>query len=393
MSKQSSLHRIACFLISLAAGIAATLAVDRFENIAVEKEIRKGLEQEIRSAAAAFKESGASPADLLHFLRSFSASGMRGKIIAIDPARDRRPDDTRLTRLFTYVEGSERLEYYIVNSYLNEQLAILNPPELVFGLSTTFIVFAGIVFYSGKKKQALALQQHFEVKQEEIRKVLEEHEALALLGRMAATLAHEMKTPIATISNLVQVDPGRFRDERFTRRFVALTKEELRRTQQLIDNLLAYGKDMEAGKGEWILLSPFLSDVARKNSLQPDIPPLVAIRGDRFYLSLLFDNLFRNCRDSHADKIHVKVADTGEEGSGISIVVEDNGGGFPAEIDLESLLNPFVTFHASGAGLGLYLANKVAAAHGGRISLYRAEEGAGVKITLPRERVSTDGRT
>jgi len=99
-------------------------------------------------------------------------------------------------------------------------------------------------------KQTTAMRQQFEVKQAEFKKVLQEHEALALIGRMVATLAHEMKTPIATISNLVQTLPARIRDEKFTDRFITLTKEELGRAQQLINNLLAYGKEIEIGTEE-----------------------------------------------------------------------------------------------------------------------------------------------
>lgn len=389
-----SLRLITYLLVSLVIGIAVTLLVDNVENIAVEKKIRKDLEQEIRAAAASFRDSAGSPdtAHLLRFLQTFSSSAMNGKIIAIDPAHDGKPDDGRFTHLFTYAEGSGRLDYYIINSYLKEQLAILDPPELIFGLFATLAAFAGIVFYTEKRKQAQALRQQFEAKHEEIRKVLEEHEALALLGRMAATLAHEMKTPIATISNLVQVLPDRLGDKRFTSRFVALTKEELARTQQLIDNLLAYGKEMTVGQGELVPLAPFLDDIARRHAIQVQTSPAVEIRGDRFYLSLLFDNLMRNCRAAGADHVRVTVRnDQGADGTWAAILVEDNGSGFPAGVDPDTLLNPFVTFHASGAGLGLYLINKIAAAHGGRLSLYRLEHGAGVTITLPRERVSIHG--
>lgn len=276
----------------------------------------------------------------------------------------------------------------MLNSFLQRELAILETPELLYGLFTTIFVFTFIVVYKEKKKQATAMQQQFEIKQAEFRKVLEEHEALALIGRMVATLAHEMKTPIATISNLVQILPARIRDEKFTDRFITLTKEELGRAQQLINNLLAYGKDIEIGKEEWISLSAFIAEIASKYTLQLNAPFSVEVYGDRFYLELLLDNLLRNSWQAGADKIQLKVL-TGqaEDNSSAKILLEDNGAGFAAGADLDTLFDPFITFRSRGAGLGLYLANKIVTAHNGKIILYRMERGAGVSILLPQKRI------
>jgi hypothetical protein len=272
-------------LISLSIGILFTLIIDYFENFAVEKSIRKDLEQEIRSAAASFKGAAGSytPDEVLHFLTAFSASSLRGKIIAVDPVTAVMPGRDS-SFLFSYNEGEGRIDYYIVTSFLEGQKAILDLPELLFGLFTTIAVFAGIVLYQDKRGKFQELRQHLEVKHEEIRRVLEEHEALALLGRMAATLAHELKTPVATISNLIQVFPSRIGDKAFTDRFPVMINEELSRTQQLINNLLAYGKEIDAGQAEWVFLPSFLTETAAKNSLLLiEVIPW-DIHGDRFYL-------------------------------------------------------------------------------------------------------------
>jgi len=384
------LRPILYLLVSLLIGITVTLVMDRVANIAVEKRIRNELRQEIANAAASFKDSARSyaPDEVILFIKKFSASVLSSKIIAVNPEQDTRPDSKDFTFLFTYEEGEGRIDYYIVNSFLQRELAILETPELLYGLFTTIFVFTFIVVYMEKKKQALAMHQQFEMKQAEFRKVLEEHEALALIGRMVATLAHEMKTPIATISNLVQILPARIRDEKFTDRFITLTKEELGRAQQLINNLLAYGKEIEIGNEEWVSLTPFITEVASKYTLQSNVPLSVEVYGDRFYLELLFDNLLRNSWRAGADKIQLKVL-TGqaEDNSSAKILLEDNGTGFPAGADLDTLFDPFITFHSKGAGLGLYLANKIVTAHNGKISLYRMEHGAGVSILLPQKRI------
>jgi signal transduction histidine kinase len=389
MLKQT-LRLLLYLLASLVTGIVVTLAMDSFENVAVEKRIRKGLEQEVRAAAAAFKNAAAHPSSgqVLLFVREYAASALKGKVIAVDPVRDAKPNASAYASLFTYREPGGEVDFYIVTPFLKNELAVLDLPELAFGLFTTVIVFTFITFFTEKRKQVRALRQQFEVKHAEIRKVLEEHEALALLGRMAATLAHELKTPIATISNLVQILPSRLGDQQFTTRFVALTREELHRTEQLISNLLAYGKEIEIGRDEWIPLASFVAELAARNALRADVPPYLEVSGDRFYLGLLFENLLRNSRVAGADAVRLTLL-TSPAGADVSteLLLEDNGRGFLPDAELDTLLAPFVTLRSSGAGLGLYLAAKIAAAHGGAISLYRPQQGAGVRLVLPRKRV------
>jgi signal transduction histidine kinase len=239
-----------------------------------------------------------------------------------------------------------------------------------------------------KKKQAVTMHQKYEKRQEEFRKVLEEQEALALIGRMVATLAHEMKTPIATISNLVQILPARIQDKKFTDRFVTLTKDELDRAQQLINNLLAYGKEIEVDKKEWVSLNALITKIASKYILQLKIPFSVEVFGDKFYLELLFDNILRNSCGAGANKIQLNVlTDQMEDNSSVNIILEDNGAGFPESADLNKLFDPFITFRARGTGLGLYLAKKIVTAHDGKISLYRMEHGAGISILFPKKMV------
>jgi len=377
-------------VISMLTGIIVTLIMDEFENIAVEKKIRIELEREIRAAANSFKNSAkvSTSQQVTGFIKTFTASALNGKVVTINPDLENKPADRNHSFLFTYKEGDQKLDFYILKSYLNKELAILDTEELVVGLIVTIVVFGFIILYTEKKKQIAVFRQQFEEKHEEFKKVLEEHEAFALLGRMVATLAHELKTPLATISNLVQVLPTRIEDRKFTSRFVALTVEELTRIQQLINNLLAYGKEIEVKDEEWIDLLNLLKDIALKKSLHIEKSPFIEIYGDKFLLNLLFDNLLRNSKNENADTIRIMIRTSeSPENPNTEILIEDNRKGFPADVGLATLLNPFVTFHSSGAGLGLYLAKQIITAHGGTIFLYRIDHGAGVKLTLPKKRI------
>ncbi len=392
MLKQT-LKIVSYLIISLLIGIAVTLLTDSIENITVEKKIRKDIEADIRNAVASFKDSAphSTSADETAFIERYTATVMGDKVAAGVPPEGAGAE---LLYLFTLKEKERPIDFYMKKPFLKSELAILDIPDYISGIVATIIAFTFIIFYTENKKRALSLKQQFELKHAELSRALERHEALALLGRMSATLAHELKTPLSTISNLLHVLPSRFSDEQFTKRFVTLVREELDRTQQLIDNLLAYGKQIELRNEAWVAMQALLLPAANGHHLTmiPDMPADAEILGDRFYLDLLFQNIFRNSREAGADEVSVAVRTPhSATESFVEIICEDNGAGYPAAADLDELTNPFVTSRSRGGGLGLYLAKKIVTAHEGTLSLFRREKGAGVKIILPGRRVRTNG--
>ena len=210
---------------------------------------------------------------------------------------------------------------------------------------------------------------------------LHEQESYALLGRMTATLSHELRTPVATISNLVQSLPKRIGDSHFAERFIALSQQELERMQRLIDNLLIYGKDLKIDGATWIDLRQLIIDNAQSQKLAIKTDG-IKCNGDKFYLDLLFGNLLRNSAEAGADEVLMTLFKTGDN-ERTAIDYQDNGSGFFPDMELKAFLSPFVTTRSKGAGLGLYLADKIVRAHGGEFELYRPENGAGFRIWLP----------
>jgi signal transduction histidine kinase len=384
--------KIVSYLVgSLLIGLAVTLLADSIDNVTVEKNMRKTVEDDMKNAVASFRETANRPTsrDEKKFIVKFANTVMTDKVIVRGYSPEVRAGaDNDAVFLFTLQGKDYALDVYLQNKFLKSELALIDVPDYIMGTLATIIFFAFAVYLTENKKRTLLMKQQFELKHAELHSALERQEALALIGRMSATLAHELKTPIATISNLVQAFPSRQSDEQFVKRFVPLMHEELSRTQQLIDNLLVYGKDIDILNEEWIPIKVFFTEAILAGLLF-ELPDNCEMYGDRFYLGLLFKNLIRNSREAAACKVRMTVRGPQENTTIAEIVCEDDGNGFPLNADLEKLTAPFVTSRSRGGGLGLYLAKKVAMAHGGSLSLVRMEKGARVIITVPANRIKT----
>jgi signal transduction histidine kinase len=385
--------RVVSYLIfSLLVGVVVTVLIDKIYDDTIEQSLRTTVKNKINNAVTSFKESVRrhTSAEEKNYVRKFAATVMSDEVEVYEKG-SRGPltgsDANGRYFLFTLKGPDYAFDFYLKKDFLESELSNLDTPDYIAGFVATVIVFVFIFLYAENKKRMLSMKQQYEEKHAALSNALQRHEALALLGRMSATLAHELKTPVATMSNLVQTFPKRRADEQFVKRFLALMGEELTRTQQLIDNLLAYGKDIEIRNNEWIPVEPFLKGTASAG-ISVEIQRHFQVNGDRFYLDLLFKNLMRNSHEAGADKVFIHVNFPSQDTAAYAeIICEDNGGGFSQTADLEKLMDPFATSRSRGAGLGLYLANKIAMAHGGSLSLSRMEKGARVTVTLPQHRI------
>src|ERR1700690_2782812 len=140
MLKQT-LRLVSYLLFSLLFGIIVTLTLDQFENVAVEKNLRKTLEMEIRNAAASFKTAAhnVSHEAVISFVKGYSSMTMRDKVITVDRTLSQLPNENEYKFLFTFSEGGGAIDFYIKNSFLEDELAVLETPGLIFGLFATIV--------------------------------------------------------------------------------------------------------------------------------------------------------------------------------------------------------------------------------------------------------------
>ena len=223
----------------------------------------------------------------------------------------------------------------------------------------------------------------------QMEQALQRHQRLSAMGEMAAGLAHQLRTPLATAllyaANLAK--PGLAEAERV--RFAEKALTRLRHLEHLIQDMLSFVKG-QAGDLESIPVSSLLTDL--QQIMEPQMAQRgvafsvddrsrgCALRGDRKALIGALVNLLENGLQACAAGGRVELrAETVDKGW-LALVVSDSGRGFDASLG-ERVFEPFFTTRPEGTGLGLAIVRGVAEAHGGTIAA-RSTPGVGSEFTF-----------
>ncbi|MBP7933844.1 MAG: hypothetical protein KA354_04265 [Phycisphaerae bacterium] len=228
--------------------------------------------------------------------------------------------------------------------------------------------------------------------QDRLQRQLTRSEKLALIGELAATVAHEINNPLDGLQNSIRIirrDPanaaqvsqllnlmenGLHRMEMIVRRLLAMSRDEPvhpvpTRINELVDEAVAFVRPrLDRCRVE--LLCDF-----------PETP--VTILADRVQFAQVLINLLLNAADAMPDGgklvIRARLADQGRLAI---LTVSDTGTGI-GEADLPHIFEPFFTTKAQGAGTGLGLAivARIIEAHQGRIDV-SSEPGLGTRFSI-----------
>jgi signal transduction histidine kinase len=227
----------------------------------------------------------------------------------------------------------------------------------------------------------------------EARLELDKGKRLSDIGVLAATVAHELRNPLAAIglaaSNIRRKAPLPLLDKHLRN-----ISKKVAESNQIINNLLFYSR-IKSPQYEKVDLSDILEEVVEvakskyKKSLPIilDIGPLRKARAeaDPLQMKEVFFNILDNACDAVSENpdgsIRVAAACNAEA---VSIRVEDSGLGMQQEI-LDKIFEPFFTTKSKGTGLGLCICRQIVKLHGGEIAI-ESESGKGtaVTVTLPR---------
>jgi signal transduction histidine kinase len=232
----------------------------------------------------------------------------------------------------------------------------------------------------------LAVRVALAVERAEAVSALEDARRLASLGQFAAAIAHDIRTPLTSISLNVQILRRKLQLSDDDREHLDIALEELARLDKSVAEILDFAKPVKLAPqpvdvGELIEtaakgLGPVLSE--RGVALRTHASPLL-VNGDPQRLRQVLVNLVDNAADASAPGTEVTLR-AHAEADAIAIEVEDHGRGIGAD-DLPRIFEPFFTTRPDGTGLGLAICHKVIRAHGGDIKV-RSIVGQGSVFTV-----------
>jgi len=226
--------------------------------------------------------------------------------------------------------------------------------------------------------------------------LLERYQRASELGQVAATLAHQLRTPVATAMLNCGTLAGVVTGEGPQARALTRMTGSLRRLERLLDNLLAFarGGQLELtpvavpGLLAWVSedLAPLASDSFRIGLPPASLPGRVAVNESALRSVLL--NLAENAREVTQGR-GCLVVDAGIVDGMLVLAFRDDGPGVP-EAARGHIFEPFISSRPNGTGLGLAVARTVIQAHGGRIHHESPDAGgAAFLVTLPLLRDAT----
>jgi signal transduction histidine kinase len=216
---------------------------------------------------------------------------------------------------------------------------------------------------------------------------LEDARRLAALGQFAAAIAHDIRTPLTSISLNVQILRRKLQLSDDDREHLDIALEELERLDKSVGEILEFAKPVKLMSqtidvGELIEtaargLTPVLSE--KKIGLRCEPSDALTVQGDPQRLRQVLVNLVDNAADASTPGAQVTVR-AGADGERVAIEVEDHGRGIAAT-DLPRIFDPFFTTRPDGTGLGLAICHKVVRAHGGELKV-RSTPGEGSTFTI-----------
>jgi len=282
-------------------------------------------------------------------------------------------------------------------------VSTLNPSRL----SSEFIEFLTVIGnYIAVAVDNATMHQNIKKAYQDLKEIQEQivwTEKLASLGKLAATIAHEINNPLAGVLNYIrliikQLARNQFSHEKLEdiSRYLKIMESETARCTEIVKDLLAFARrtkiTMESNSIENIInktLNLFSRELEMKElqlikNISPDLPK---VKCDFKQIQQVLLNLLYNASESmpNGGTLTITANKANEAKTFLEVAVSDTGCGI-SETDMENIFEPFFTTkeEGKGVGLGLSVVYGIIAKHHGTITV-ESEPGRGstFKVRLP----------
>jgi PAS domain S-box-containing protein len=231
---------------------------------------------------------------------------------------------------------------------------------------------------------------------ERMEEQMSQTEKLTSLGLLAAGVAHEVNTPLAVISNYIQMLAKQMPENDPRHSIIEKIVKQTFRASEIVNNLLNFSRtggaeisnvDVNHVVEETLSLVSHPLKTSRIQVVKNLGQGLPAVRGSANKLQQVFLNLFLNARDAMPSGGILEVRTSAHNGS-VEIEVVDTGAGIPRE-HIHRIFDPFFTTKASGrgTGLGLSVSYGIIKEHAGKVDVRSAPgKGTSFHVEFPAVR-------
>lgn len=229
---------------------------------------------------------------------------------------------------------------------------------------------------------------------EETREKLIRQEKLAIMGKMAGSVGHELRNPLGVISNAVYfLKLVLSSSENTVKDYLNIISEEVKKSDKIISDLLDFARIKSIDKVN-ISLPELFSDILETYTITDNIKVINRISGelpciyaDRNHVVQIFGNLIINACQAMPQGGELFIEAEVVKNS-ISISIGDTGCGI-SEDNITKIFEPLFTTKPRGIGLGLCICKNFLSANGGNIEVKSAEyKGTVFTVTLPVKEVN-----
>lgn len=236
-----------------------------------------------------------------------------------------------------------------------------------------------------------------EERQQREREVLRADQ-LAMVGQIAAGVAHELRNPLTSVKLLIQTNLREAGRQGLPTDDLEIIEQEIRRMEKSLQRFLDFARPPRPERRPIslsLLVERTLALVdgrARKQhvTLEFTPPPVpVVVEADEDQIQQLLVNLVLNALDAMPDGGRIEIDLPPRFDGHAELQVRDTGPGIPTDL-FPRLFDPFVSTKETGIGLGLAVSHRIAARHGGSLSaVNRPEGGACFVLRLPASQLVT----
>ncbi|WMM25356.1 transporter substrate-binding domain-containing protein [Tissierella sp. MB52-C2] len=250
-------------------------------------------------------------------------------------------------------------------------------------------IFIYVIYYWNRR-----LKEEVDIRTKEVialNNIAMQNDKMQSLGKLSASIAHELRNPLTSIKAFVDLIPLKYEDERFRDELIKVVPNEVKRLDELVSSLLDYSKP-KSPKPSKIILDNILSEILtllKQKIREKNIQIFTKSTDICFYADIpqmkqILINIILNSIDAIEDNGKIEISGSVENSKAV-IKIKDNGIGVPDEM-LNKLFDPFITSKKTGYGIGLSVTHRLVNENNGEIKL-NSELSKGTEVILYMPRV------